>query len=42
MAKNFKELFNKNEFKWGGLTLPIFLGMLFVALIVVYIPFGGK
>lgn len=42
MAKNFKELFNTKEFKWGGLTLPIFLGMLFVVLVVVYMPFGGK
>ncbi|MGL5125048.1 MAG: 2-hydroxycarboxylate transporter family protein, partial [Fusobacteriaceae bacterium] len=42
MAKNFKELLDTKEFKWGGLTLPIFLGMLFVVLAVVYIPFGGK
>ncbi|MGL6119778.1 MAG: 2-hydroxycarboxylate transporter family protein [Fusobacteriaceae bacterium] len=42
MAKNFKELLDRKEFKWGGLTLPIFLGMLFVVLAVVYIPFGGK
>lgn len=42
MAKNFKELFNPKEFKWGGLTLPVFLGMLVVTAIVVYVPFGGK
>ncbi|MCJ8342766.1 MAG: 2-hydroxycarboxylate transporter family protein [Cetobacterium sp.] len=42
MAKNFKELFNPKEFKWGGLTLPVFLGMLIVTAIVVYVPFGGK
>ena len=42
MAKNFKELFSTKEFKWGGLTLPMFIGMLVVTALVVYVPFGGK
>ncbi len=42
MKQGFKELFNTTDFKWGGLTLPLFLGMLFVTLFVVYLPFGGK
>lgn len=42
MAKNFKELFDTKEFKWGGLTLPLFFAMMVVTLIVVYVPFGGK
>lgn len=42
MKQGFKELFNTKDFKWGGLTLPLFLGMLFVTLFVVYLPFGGK
>ncbi|MGL4253269.1 MAG: 2-hydroxycarboxylate transporter family protein [Fusobacteriaceae bacterium] len=42
MAKNFKELFDSKEFKWGGTTLPLFLGMLLVTIVAVYVPFGGK
>lgn len=42
MAKNFKELLDAKEFKWGGLSLPVFLGMLFIAVITIYVPFGGK
>lgn len=42
MAKNFKELFDPKEFKWGGTTLPLFLGMLLVTIVAVYVPFGGK
>ncbi|MGL4402263.1 MAG: 2-hydroxycarboxylate transporter family protein [Fusobacteriaceae bacterium] len=42
MAKNFKELFDSKEFKWGGTTLSLFLGMLFVTIVAVYVPFGGK
>lgn len=42
MAKNFKELFDSKEFKWGGMNLTLFLGMLFIAIITVYVPFGGK
>lgn len=42
MAKNFKELLDTKEFKWGGLSLPVFLGMLFIAVVTVYVPFGGK
>lgn len=38
--KNFKELFDPKEFKWGGLNFPIFLVMLILTLIVVYVPFG--
>lgn len=38
--KNFKELFDPKEFKWGGLNLPAFLVMLALTLIVIYVPFG--
>lgn len=38
--KNFKELFNPKEFKWGGLNFPIFLAMLVIAAIVVYTSYG--
>lgn len=38
--KNFKELFDPKEFKWGGLNFPIFLVMLALTLVVVYVPFG--
>lgn len=40
--KNFKELLDAREFKWGGLNFPIFLCMLVLAVVVVYVPFGGK
>ncbi len=40
--KNMKELFDTKQFKWGGLNLPIFLAMLAIAIITVYVPFGGK
>lgn len=40
--KNFKELFDVKEFKWGGLNLPMFLFALALTVIVVYVPFGGK
>lgn len=38
--KNFKELFDPREFKWGGLNFPIFLAMLILTLIIVYVPYG--
>ena len=38
--KNFKELFNPTEHKWGGFNLPTFLCLLIVVAIVVYVPFG--
>ena len=38
--KNFKELFDLRESKWGGISLPMFLCALIVVAIVVYIPFG--
>lgn len=38
--KNFKELFDPKEFKWGGLNFPLFLVMLLLTLVVVYVPFG--
>ncbi len=40
--KNFRELFDIRELKWGGVNFPIFLSMLLLAMIVVYIPFGGE
>lgn len=42
MAKNFKELFDPKESKWGGLNIKLFLLMAIVVAAVVYIPFGGK
>lgn len=42
VKKNFKELLDAREFKWGGLNFPIFLCMLVLAVVVVYVPFGGK
>ncbi|MGL5122720.1 MAG: 2-hydroxycarboxylate transporter family protein [Fusobacteriaceae bacterium] len=42
MAKNFKELFNNKEFKWGGLNPTLFAIMLIVVSIIVYMPFEGK
>lgn len=38
--KNFKELFDLNESKWGGMNLPMFLCALIVVAIIVYVPFG--
>ena len=38
--KNFKELFDPRESKWGGLNLPMFLCALIVVAIIVYVPFG--
>ena len=38
--KNFKELFDPKEHKWGGFNLQIFLCLLIVVAIVVYVPFG--
>ena len=38
--KNFKELFDPRESKWGGISLPMFLCALIVVAIVVYVPFG--
>ena len=38
--KNFKELFDPRESKWGGINLPMFLCALVVVAIVVYVPFG--
>ena len=38
--KNFKELFDPKEHKWGGFNLPTFLCLLIVVTIVVYVPFG--
>ena len=38
--KNFKELFDPKEYKWGGFNLPTFLCLLIVVTIVVYVPFG--
>ena len=38
--KNFKELFDPRESKWGGFNLPTFLCLLIVVAIVVYVPFG--
>ena len=38
--KNFKELFDPRESKWGGINLPMFLCALIVVAIVVYVPFG--
>ena len=38
--KNFKELFDPKESKWGGINLPMFLCALIVVAIVVYVPFG--
>ena len=38
--KNFKELFDPKESKWGGISLPMFLCALIVVAIVVYVPFG--
>ena len=38
--KNFKELFDSKEHKWGGFNLPTFLCLLIVVAIVVYVPFG--
>ena len=38
--KNFKELFDPKEHKWGGFNLPTFLCLLIVVAIVVYVPFG--
>lgn len=40
--KSMKELFDPKQFKWGGLNLPIFMVMLAIAIITVYVPFGGK
>ena len=38
--KNFKELFDPKEHKWGGFNLPTFLCLLIDGTIVVYVPFG--
>ncbi|MEX6476845.1 2-hydroxycarboxylate transporter family protein [Fusobacterium animalis] len=38
--KNFKELFDPTEHKWGGFNLPTFLCLLIVVTIIVYVPFG--
>jgi len=38
--KNFKELFDPKESKWGGISLPMFLAALVVVAIMVYVPFG--
>ena len=38
--KNFKELFDPKESKWGGISLPMFLVALVVVAIMVYVPFG--
>lgn len=38
--KNFKELFDSKEFKWGGLNFPIFLALLLLTLVIVYVPYG--
>ena len=38
--KNFKELFDPTEHKWGGFNLPTFLCLLIVVAIIVYVPFG--
>lgn len=38
--KNFKELFDPKEHKWGGFNLPTFLCLLIVVAIIVYVPFG--
>lgn len=40
--KNFKELFDVHEFKWGGLNFPLFLCMLVLTALAVYFPFEGK
>lgn len=40
--KNFRELFDIREFKWGGVNFPIFLCMLALTMVVVYVPFGGE
>ena len=40
VKKNFKELFDPKEYKWGGFNLPTFLCLLIVVAIVVYVPFG--
>lgn len=38
--KNFKELFDPTEHKWGGFNLPTFLCLLIVVAIIVYVSFG--
>lgn len=38
--KNFSELFNPKEFKWGGLNFPLFFVALLLTAIVVYVSFG--
>ena len=38
--KNFKELFDPTEHKWGGFNLPTLLCLLIVVTIIVYVPFG--
>ena len=35
--KNFKELFDPKESKWGGINLPMFLAALVVVAIMVLI-----
>ncbi|MEL3913579.1 2-hydroxycarboxylate transporter family protein [Treponema pedis] len=40
--KNFKELFDIREGKWGGLNFPIFLCMLVLTCVTIYVPFGEK
>ncbi len=42
MAKNFKELFDPNESKWGGLNIKLFISMSLIVALVIYSPFGGK
>ena len=38
--KNFGELFDPKQSKWGGISVQVFLCLLVVSAIVVYIPFG--
>lgn len=40
--KNFSELFSPKETKWSGLSLQMFLGLLFLVSLAVYLPFNGK
>lgn len=42
MAKNFKELFDPKEFKWGGFNPPMFLVLLIISAVAIYFPFQGK
>ncbi len=40
--KNFSELLDPKSKKWSGMSLPMFAALAVVALITIYVPFGGK